>query len=183
MKDCRLEFLRQSRFLVKPLKTIAAHPGATSVLSVPHQTEPRLDECRQEQPYERVRVILADDHPDFLATAVRVLEPEYQVVKSVGDGQALIDEAAIVDPDVIVLDISMPVLNGLEACRQLKVKGSRAKIVFLTVHQDPDYVRAALGAGGLGYVLKPRLATDLFPAIIEALAGRSFVSPMGAPEI
>jgi DNA-binding NarL/FixJ family response regulator len=122
--------------------------------------------------------MLADDHPDFLAAAARVLEPEFQVVKGVHDGQALIDEAAIVDPDVIVLDISMPVLNGLEASRQLKARGSRAKVVFLTVHHDPDYVRAALAAGALGYVVKPRLATDLIPAITEALAGRSFISPI-----
>ncbi len=125
--------------------------------------------------------MLADDHPDFLATAARVLEPECQVVKSVGDGQALVDEAVTVDPDVIVLDISMPVLNGLEASRQLKASGSRAKIVFLTVHRDPDYVRAALATGALGYVVKPRLATDLMAAIMEALAGRSFVSPMNEP--
>jgi DNA-binding NarL/FixJ family response regulator len=126
---------------------------------------------------DRARVLLADDHQDFLAAAARLLEPEFEVVQTVGDGQRLVDEAARLEPDVLVLDISMPVLNGIEAARQLRGAGSRAKIVFLTVHQDPDYVRGALAAGALGYVVKSRLASDLPLALREALAGRSFVSP------
>jgi DNA-binding NarL/FixJ family response regulator len=125
----------------------------------------------------RARVLLADDHQDFLAVAVRLLAAEFEVVKTVGDGQTLLDEAARLEPDVLVLDISMPVLNGIEAARQLKAAGSRAKLVFLTVHGDPDYVRAALAAGAQGYVAKSRLASDLRLALREALAGRSFVSP------
>jgi DNA-binding NarL/FixJ family response regulator len=77
----------------------------------------------------------------------------------------------------VVLDISMPVLSGIEAARRLKAAGSPARIVFLTMHADPDYVRAALETGALGYVIKSRLATDLLPCIREALAGRPFVSP------
>jgi len=127
---------------------------------------------------DRVRVVLADDHADFLATTIRVLEPECHVVKSVGDGQTLLDEATRLDPDVIVLDISMPVLNGLEVSRRLRARGLRSKIIFLTVHRDGDYVNAALATGATGYVVKPRLATDLIPAIREVLAGRSFVSPI-----
>ena len=126
---------------------------------------------------DRVRVLLADDHQDFLEAVARLLEPEFEVVQTAGDGQRLIDEAARLEPDVLVLDISMPVLNGIEAARQLRGAGSRAKIVFLTVHQDPDYVRGALEAGALGYVAKSRLASDLPLALREALAGRSFVSP------
>jgi DNA-binding NarL/FixJ family response regulator len=126
---------------------------------------------------DRVRVLLADDHEDFLAVATRLLEPEFTVVKTVVDGQALLDEAARLEPDVLVVDISMPVLDGLAAARQLQAAGSRAKIVFLTLHQDPDYVRAALAAGALGYVVKCRLVSDLPLALREALAGRSFVSP------
>jgi DNA-binding NarL/FixJ family response regulator len=121
--------------------------------------------------------VLADDHATCLETTTRLLEPEFAVVKTVGDGQSLIDEAARLDPDVLVLDISMPVLNGMEAARRLKAAGSRAKIVFLTVHADSDYVRAALAAGALGYVVKCDLASDLPLALREALAGRSFVSP------
>ena len=122
-------------------------------------------------------VLLADDHADFVAIAVRHLEPHFDVVQTVADGQALLDHAAQLGPDIVVLDISMPMLNGLEAARRLKATGSRATIVFLTIHTDPDYVRAALAAGALGYVIKSRLASDLLPSIREALAGRSFVSP------
>jgi CheY-like chemotaxis protein len=94
-----------------------------------------------------------------------------------GDGQALLAEATRLEPDVLVLDISMPVLNGIEAARQLRGAGSRATVVFLTAHQDPDYVRGALAAGALGYVVKSRLVSDLSLVLRDALAGRSFVSP------
>jgi DNA-binding NarL/FixJ family response regulator len=124
----------------------------------------------------RARVLLADDNEDFLAVAARLLEPEFEVVKTVGDGQALIDQAAILEPDLLLLDISMPVLSGIEAARQLKAAGSNAKIVFLTVQEDPTYLRSALATGALGYVVKSRLACDLVTAVREALAGRSFVS-------
>ena len=130
-----------------------------------------------ESALDRISILLADDHADFLATAVRYLEPHFDVVKTVADGQALLEQAARLGPDIVVLDISMPVLNGIEAARRLKADGSPARIVFLTMHADPDYVRAALAAGALGYVIKSRLASDLLPSIREALAGRPFVSP------
>ena len=126
---------------------------------------------------DRMSVLLADDHGDFLATAVRHLEPHFEVLRAVTDGQALLDEAARLEPDIVVLDISMPLLNGIEAARRLKAAGSPARIVFLTMHADPDYVRAALATGALGYVLKSRLASDLLSSMREALAGRLFVSP------
>ena len=125
----------------------------------------------------RARVLLADDHKDFLAVAARLLQPEFEVVKTVGDGQALLEEAARLKPDILVVDISMPLLNGIEAARQLRAAGSSAKIVFLTVHQDPEYVYAAIAAGAQGYVAKCQLATDLLLALREALGGRSFISP------
>jgi DNA-binding NarL/FixJ family response regulator len=125
----------------------------------------------------RARVLLADDHQDFLAATVRFLEPEFDVVETVDNGRALVEGAPRLDPDLLVVDIAMPILNGIEAARQLTASGSRAKIVFLTVHDDEDYVRAARAAGGLGYVLKSRLASDLAPALREALEGRAFVSP------
>jgi DNA-binding NarL/FixJ family response regulator len=128
-----------------------------------------------------VRVLLADDHQQFLAVAEQLLEPEFEVVKTVGDGKALLVEAAKLAPDVIVLDISMPNLNGLEAARKLKAAGSTAKIVFLTVHEDVDYVRGALATGAQGYVIKTRLASDLLVALREVLASRSFVSPTISP--
>ena len=134
-------------------------------------------ETLKDEHLDRVRVLLADDHKNFLAAATRLLQPEFEVIKTVGDGQALLEEAASLEPDIVVLDISMPVLNGIEAARQLRAAGSRAKIVFLTVHRDPDYVRAALAVGALGYVTKCQLATDLLLALREAQAGRSFISP------
>jgi DNA-binding NarL/FixJ family response regulator len=126
-------------------------------------------------------VLLADDHDDFLATVVRHLEPHFDVVGTVSNGQALVDEAVRLAPDVVVLDITMPVMNGIDAVRKLKATGSRARIVFLTVHADSDYVRAALGVGAHGYVLKSELASDLLPCLRYALGGRSFVSPAIAP--
>lgn len=125
----------------------------------------------------RARVLLADDHADFLTAATRLLEAEFEIVATVSDGKAVVEEATRLEPDLLVLDIGMPSLNGIEAARQLRADGSHAKIVFLTVHDDGDYVRAAQAASALGYVVKPRLASDLKTALREALAGRSFVSP------
>ena len=125
----------------------------------------------------RARVLLADDHEEFLAVEARLLEPEFEVVTTARDGRVALEEAARLGPDVLILDISMPGLNGIEAARHLRAAGCRAKIVFLTVHGDPDYVRAGLAAGATAYVVKSRLAADLVPALTEALAGRSFVSP------
>jgi DNA-binding NarL/FixJ family response regulator len=132
---------------------------------------------------ERVRVLLADNHEDLLAVAARLLEPEFEVVKTVGNGQAAIDGAVSLVPDVLVLDISMPVQNGMETARLLRAAGSKVKIVFLTVHQDPDYVLGAFSAGAQGYVVKSRLASDLTLALREVLAGRSFVSPSLSSEV
>jgi DNA-binding NarL/FixJ family response regulator len=120
---------------------------------------------------------LADDHAESRRVVARVLGSEYEVVAAVGDGQATLDEAARLEPEILVLDISMPVLNGLETARRLKAAGSNSKVVFLTMHQDPDCVRAALATGAQGYVVKCRLVSDLPLALREALAGRSFVSP------
>jgi DNA-binding NarL/FixJ family response regulator len=126
---------------------------------------------------ERPRVLLADDHPAMLALTADVLASEYLVVGSVCDGRALLAEAERLDPDVIVLDITMPRLDGIEAARQLRRSQRPARLVFLTVHEDADFAQAALDAGGLGYVVKARLASDLLPAIRAALADRRFVSP------
>jgi DNA-binding NarL/FixJ family response regulator len=126
---------------------------------------------------ERPRVLLADDHPAMLALTADALAGECLVVGRVGDGYELLAEAERLDPDVIVLDVTMPRLDGIEAARQLQRSHQGARLVFLTVHEDPDYARAALDAGGLGFVVKARLASDLLPAIRAALADRSFISP------
>lgn len=123
-------------------------------------------------------MLLADDHPAMLALTADALAGECLVVGRVEDGNQLLVEAERLDPDVIVLDITMPRLNGIEAARQLRSSHRPARLVFLTVHEDADYARAALDAGGLGYVVKARLASDLLPAIRAALVDRSFISPI-----
>jgi DNA-binding NarL/FixJ family response regulator len=125
----------------------------------------------------RARILLADDHKEIRDRAVRLLEPEFQVIGAVADGQALLHAFAQLNPDVCVIDISMPFLNGIEAATKLRENGSEAKIVFLTVNEDSDFVRAALRTGALGYVVKSRMATDLCAAINGAISGRLFVSP------
>ena len=124
----------------------------------------------------RIRVVLADDNVPFLQSTTRVLEPSFEVVGTATDGSSLLDVVTGLDPDVVVLDISMPSLDGLEAARKLVGRGSRPRLLFLTVHEDPDYLREALAIGAFGYVLKSRLASDLVQAIREALASRRFVS-------
>jgi DNA-binding NarL/FixJ family response regulator len=104
-----------------------------------------------------------------------LLKPDFRVISCVFDGQSLVETSMKLRPDVIITDISMPVLNGIEAAIQLRKSGSKAKVIFLTVHSDPDFVRACLAAGALGYVLKTRLPTDLLPALNEVLAGRIVV--------
>src|SRR5687768_7034188 len=126
---------------------------------------------------DSVRLLLADDNPSMLQAARRILEPEFQVVGTVHDGQAVLEAADALRPDILILDISMGMLNGLEAARLLTRTMSKAKIVFLTVHQDQEFVEEAFSIGALGYVVKPRLGTDLLLAVREALMGRAFVSP------
>ena len=125
----------------------------------------------------RARVLLADDQPAILAQVARVLGDTYDIVATVGDGWSLLESAARLDPDVIVLDITMPVIDGFGAARSLKRAGCRSRLVFLTVHEDPDFAREALSLGADAYVLKSRLASDLPRAIEEAVAGRKFISP------
>ena len=125
----------------------------------------------------RARILLADDHKEIRDRAVRLLEPEFEVVGTVADGGALLKAFAQMKPDVCVIDISMPVLNGIEAAIRLRENGRKTKIVFLTVNEDEDFVRAALKAGALGYVVKSRMASDLSTAVKGAMKGTLFVSP------
>lgn len=127
---------------------------------------------------KRVRILLADDHTGMLERVMHLLQGEFEVVGAVDNGQALLEAASKLRPDVVVLDISMPIMNGLEAADRLKKTGSKAKVVFLTVHEEPEFLHESLAQGALCYVVKPRLTSDLVPAIKEALANRSFVSPL-----
>jgi DNA-binding NarL/FixJ family response regulator len=122
----------------------------------------------------KVRILLADDHPQVPQIEERLLEPEFEVIGKVGNGQALFEEAMRLNPEVIVTDISMPILNGIEAVQRLRESGCKSRIVFLTVHADSDFVRKCISAGA--YVVKSRIVSELVPAVREALLGNFFVS-------
>ena len=125
---------------------------------------------------KRPRVLLADDHKEMRDQVTRYLEADFEVVEAVEDGRMLLDAADRLNPDVCLLDISMPALNGIETAIQLKQRGSKAKVLFLTIHEDVDFLEAALRTGASGYVLKRRMTSDLRPAIRDALAGKTFIS-------
>ncbi len=125
------------------------------------------------------RVLLADDHEAMLARARALLSDEYDVV-SVADGLAAVAAAVRLPPDVVVLDISMPGLSGIDVARRIRAAGCEARIVFLTVHDDPDFIREGLSTGAMAYVVKTRVASDLMFAVQEALEGHAFVSPSNA---
>jgi DNA-binding NarL/FixJ family response regulator len=127
--------------------------------------------------HQKPRVVLADDHPAALAQAARVLSEHAQIAGMVSNGFELLEAAERLEPDIIVLDISMPGLGGFDAARRLKQNDSRSKLVFLTVWEDPDFVREALALGAEAYVVKSRLASDLLHAVSEAMSGRKFISP------
>jgi DNA-binding NarL/FixJ family response regulator len=129
--------------------------------------------CTEAKP----RILLADDHAAALEQATRVLSERNEVAGAVSNGLELLEAAERLDPDVIVLDISMPGLGGFDAAHRLKRSGCRSKLVFLTVWEDPDFLREAMELGADAYVVKSRLALDLLPAVSEAFAGRKFVSP------
>jgi DNA-binding NarL/FixJ family response regulator len=126
---------------------------------------------------KKARILLADDHPDVIEKVIQLLEPSYEIVDAIGDGQSLIYAAEKLKPDVLVIDLTMPLLDGIEAAKILTAEGCESGIVFLTVHADPDYLRACLATGGLGYVVKARMSSDLPRAIEHALAERIFISP------
>jgi DNA-binding NarL/FixJ family response regulator len=126
----------------------------------------------------RTRLLLADDHTLLLEGLRMMLEPEFELAGVVEDGQALLTAAASLKPDVIILDISMPVLNGIDAARQLRRTVPAARLIFLTMHGNPDYVKEALRAGASGYLLKRSAASELLTAIRDVMKGRNYVSPL-----
>jgi len=123
------------------------------------------------------RVILADDHTLIAEALHRLIAPQFDVVATVADGHALLDSAASLKPDVVVVDIAMPLLNGLEAGRRLKQKMPGVKLIFLTMNEDPELAMEAMKSGASGYVLKQSAASELLHALQAALQGKSYVTP------
>ena len=126
----------------------------------------------------RAHVLLADDHSVMLGRVGVLLSSSFEVVGAVTNGQEMISAGIRLDPDVIVADITMPGLSGIEAAQQLREAGSRARFVFLTIHIEHEFVDACVSLGALGYVVKSHMKTDLIPAIKAALTGRTFISPL-----
>jgi DNA-binding NarL/FixJ family response regulator len=124
----------------------------------------------------RARVVVADDLAPVLSAVAGILRESFDVVGVASDGRAALETTRKLDPDLLVLDISMPGISGIEVARELKLNGHDARIVFLTVHEDPDILKACQAAGGLGYVIKAFMDTDLIPAMNEALEGHIFTS-------
>lgn len=127
---------------------------------------------------ERCRVLLADDHVLVAEGIQKLLEPACELVGIVGDGRSLVAAANKLQPDIAVVDISLPLLNGLDASRRIKKSNPDIKIIILTMHSEPNFVTEAFRVGVSGYVLKQSVGSELFQAIREVLKGRAFVSPL-----
>jgi DNA-binding NarL/FixJ family response regulator len=137
---------------------------------------PGIAACTSTEPaLNRPRILLADDHRHLLTSATALLAPHFDVVGSASDGEALVIEALRLKPDVIVVDITMPVLSGIDAVRRLRRMGSTARIVFLTIHSEEEFVSACRAEGALAYVLKSKMKAHLMPAIRAALAGEFYI--------
>lgn len=124
----------------------------------------------------KIRVLLADDHQTILERVCGVLGEDFDIVGTATNGRDAVVATLRLHPDVLVIDISMPILNGLQAALQLQSAKVETKIVFLTVHTGQDFVKAALSTGASAYITKADVTTDLIPAIHEAIAGRIFIS-------
>jgi DNA-binding NarL/FixJ family response regulator len=129
------------------------------------------------------RLLIADDHKIFVEGLKRLLTAEFDIAGVVEDGRELVSAAEKLLPDVIVADISMPMLNGIEAVRKIKKKHPEIKVVFLTMHPEVAYAVNALKAGGSGYVLKHSASDELITAIREGLKGRTYVTPLIAGKL
>jgi DNA-binding NarL/FixJ family response regulator len=132
---------------------------------------------------KRASVLLADDHTIVAEGLRRLLETEFKLVGVVSDGPSLLEAARKLDPDVIVADITMPGLSGIEVAQQLKEAGSRAKVIILTMHQDVKYAMRAFEVGASGFVLKHSAPSELITAIRESLEGRTYLTPQIAQDL
>ena len=126
----------------------------------------------------RPRVLLADDNHEFLAAEIALLRPHFEIVGTAGDGASLISDVQRLKPDVVVVDITMPVMNGIDAVHKIKAFDSTVKIVFMTSNNREEYVKACLAEGARGYVWKSLLKSHLIPAIYAVLEDLPYVSPL-----
>ena len=124
----------------------------------------------------RPRVLLADDHQALTERVATLLGASYEIVGAVSNGRELVKEAIRLQPDVIILDITMPLMDGIEAAHEMRERGLASRLVFLTIHYEDEFVKACLDEGGQGYVLKAHMRTHLIPAIEAALMGCTFLS-------
>jgi len=125
---------------------------------------------------KRSRILLADDQVLILEGVRKILESYHEVVGAVSDGRSLVDTALRLKPDLIVLDVAMPLLTGIDAARQIRKSLPRVKLLFLTVHANPAYLREALNAGATGYILKSSTREEILGAVTKALAGQTYIS-------
>ncbi len=128
-----------------------------------------------------VRVLIADDHILLVEGMRKLIEKDFELVGTVDNGYDLLAEAERLQPDVILLDISMPLLNGIDAARQLRSRGVRAKLLFVTMHSGIDHVKEAFRAGAAGYVFKHAAAVELARAIDEVMRGNTYLTPLARP--
>jgi len=126
---------------------------------------------------KRIRILLADDHSMVSAGFQKLLEPEYEVVGMVENGRAVLKAAAELQPDMAILDVTMPLLNGLDAGRRLKASMPQVKLIYLTMNSDPDYAKEALEIGASAYLLKNSLPSELLQAVREVVKGKSYITP------
>lgn len=124
----------------------------------------------------QARIIIADDHPGVLEDIRDLLEPEFDVVRTVGDGDLLVSAVDELKPDVIITDVSMPRMSGIEAARRIVQKDPQSRIILLTVHDDAAIVAQGLAAGALGYVIKEKAGRDLADAVRSVLPGNPYIS-------
>jgi DNA-binding NarL/FixJ family response regulator len=154
---------------------VASHGAA------PHSREHRVEKSQgasavpSEAP-RKPRLLLADDHAIFVEGLFRLLEPDFEIVGLVQDGRAMVTDTINLKPDVVLSDITMPLLNGIEALRQLRKVGSEARIIFLTMHAEPAYAAECLEAGAKGYLVKESASSELLVAIREVMEGRTYVA-------
>ncbi len=124
----------------------------------------------------RPRIFLADDHAEFLRAEVALLQPHFDLVGTANDGISMVSEVQRLNPDIVVADVTMPGMNGIDAVHELVKSGSTAKFLFLTIHSGEEFVKACFDQGARGFVAKPRMKAHLIPAIHAVLDGRQYVS-------